>query len=157
MFDDLDLYAGQSRREDRLAKLERLTQIRNELMELIQVRDRLVNELTTMKTRLQEHRHASTELRSRATELLERLIEKYQREGMTDQSLSVEDEQMLEEIDVSRIQLEHEVDDTDRRLRIAQFEADSLAMTLEDLELQVEQLAADLNSEDEEDYLTERH
>jgi len=157
MFDELDFYAAHSWREDRLAKLQRLAQIRDELMELVKVRDRLVKELTSMKTKLEHHRRASAELRSRATQLLERLVEKSQREGAADQPFSAEDERMLEEIDASRIQLEREVEETDRRLRIAQFEADSLAMTLEDLEDQVEELAAELGEYDEDDYLTQQH
>ena len=157
MFDELDFYAAHSWREDRLAKLERLAQIREELIELVKVRDRLVKELTNMKAKLEHHRRVSADLRSRATRLLERLVEKSQREGAAEQPFSIEDERMLEEIDASRIQLEQEVEETDRRLRIAQFEADSLAMTLEDLEDQVAELAAELGEDDENDYLTQRH
>jgi chromosome segregation ATPase len=157
MFEEFDTYSGHTWQEDRLAKLERLAEIRDDLQDLVKARDRLVKELTRMREKLEDHRRSSTELRTRATQLLGRLIERAENEDTDAQTLSPEDERTLEEIDVSRRQLEREVEETDRRLRIAQFEADTLAASLEDLEEQVAELAEDLNIQEGDDYLTERH
>jgi hypothetical protein len=89
-------------------------------------------------------------------QILNRLAKQVEEGAAENQLLSSDDERLINELDASRVQLERDVDLTERRLKIAQFEADSLAELLEDLEDQVAEIAADLDGE-EGSFLNERH
>lgn len=156
MFDEFNFDATEEKWQQHRANLARLGQIQDELRMLVQARDRLLKDLTTLKATLETHRQSGAVIRLRAMQILNRLA-KQAEEGISEgQLLSADDEKLINELDASRIQLEHDVDLTERRLKIAQFEADSLAEMLEDLEDQVAEIAADLDGE-EDGFLNERH
>ncbi|MBI3948931.1 MAG: hypothetical protein HY314_00530 [Acidobacteria bacterium] len=156
MFDEFNFDSTQGKLQQHRANLARLAEIQDELKMLVQARDRLLRDLTTLKATLETHRQAGSVIRLRAMQILNRLAKQVE-EGISEsQLLSSDDERLINELDASRIQLEHDVDLTERRLKIAQFEADSLAQMLEDLEDQVAEIAADLDGE-EDNFLNERH
>lgn len=156
MFDDFNFDSTEEHLQQYRANLTRLAEIQDELKTLVQARDRLLKELTTLKATLEAHRMAGSAIRLRAMQILSRLA-KQAEEGLADeQLLTSDDEKLINDLDASRLQLEHDVDETERRLKIAQFEADSLAEMLEDLEDQVAQIAADLDT-GEDGFLNERH
>jgi chromosome segregation ATPase len=156
MFDDFDFDATQGRLQEHRVNLARLAEIQDELRTLINARDRLLKDLTSLKATLEAHRQAGSAIRLRAMQILTRLAKQVDEGVNENQGLSSDDERLISDLDASRIQLEHDVDLTERRLKIAHFEADSLAEMLEDLEDQVAEIAADLDRE-KDSYLNERN
>ncbi len=160
MFDEFSLNPTEKRTQQYRANLERLAEIQDDLRLLIQARDRLLKDLTTLKATLETHRQTGSAIRGRAMEILDRLakqVETGQGESQGESLwLSSDDERLIQDLEASRVQLEQDVNHTERRLKIAQFEADSLAEMLEDLEDQVAEIASDLDDE-EDDFLNERH
>ncbi|MCS6803796.1 MAG: hypothetical protein RMM98_17450 [Acidobacteriota bacterium] len=156
MFDEFRQNPTESRSQHHQANLARLAEIQAQLKLLVQVRERLLKDLTNLKSKLETHRQAGAAIKSRAMAILNRLAQQVEEGNPAHQTLSPEDEQLLRELEASREQLERDVDVTERKLKIAQFEADTLAQILEELELQVAEIASDLN--DDEDFAPhERH
>ena len=134
----------------------RVVEIQDELKMLVQARDRLLKDLTKLKVTLESHRKAGSTIRHRALQILDRLAGQIDQERPQPQSVDSDDKQLIQDLDASRAQLEHDVSLTERRLKLAQFEADSLAEMLEELEDQVAEIASDLDG-DEDGVLNERH
>lgn len=144
MIDEHNFDLSESRFQQRQANLARLAEIRNELKILVQARNRLLRELATLKATLESHRQAGAAIRLRAMQILARLTKRAEAGISESQLVTSDDERLLNELEASRIQLEKDVQMTERRLKIAQFEADSLAELLEELEDQVAEIAAEL-------------
>lgn len=156
MIDEYNFDLSEGSIQQHRANLARLAEIQDELKMLVYARDRLLRELTTLKATLESHRQASSVIRLRAMQILDRLAKRAEAGVSENQLVTTDDERLLNELDASRIQLEKDVNATERRLKIAQFEADSLAELLEDLEDQVAEIAAELEG-GENSFLNERH
>lgn len=156
MFDEFRQNPAESGYQQHQANLARLAEIQDELKLLVQARNRLLNDLATLKSILETHRQAGATIKSRAMSILNRLAKQVEEGNPEHQTVSPDDERLLRELEAARLQLEREVDVTERKLKIAQFEADSLAQILEELELQVAEIASDLSG-DEDFAPHERH
>jgi hypothetical protein len=148
MFDEYNFDGTEVSLQQHQANLSRLVEIQDELRTLVQARDRLLRDLTILKATLETHRQAGSVIRLRAMQILNRLSKQVEEGTQENQLLDSDDERLIHELDASRAQLEKDVDLTERRLKIAQFEADTLAGMLDDLEDQVAQIAADLDGEE---------
>lgn len=144
MFDDFE--TKEDRFEWHRTSLARLAEIEDEFMMLIQARDRLLKELTSLKETLESHRRQGALLNLRAAELLDRLARRADKAEDND-VLIPEERELINKLNASRRQLERDVLATERQLKIAQFEAKSLTELLEELEDQVAELAVDLEIE----------
>jgi len=156
MIDEYNFDLSEGSIQQRQANLARLAEIQDQLKMLVQARDRLLRELATLKATVESHRQAGSVIRLRAMQILDRLAKQAEAGVSENQLVTTDDERLLNELDASRIQLEKDVNVTERRLKIAQFEADSLAELLEDLEDQVAEIAAELEG-GENSFLNERH
>lgn len=156
MFDEFRQNPTESGYQQHQANLARLAEIQDELKVLVQARNRLLNDLATLKSILETHRQAGATIKSQAMSILNRLAKQVEEGNPEHQTVSPDDERLLRELEAARLQLERDVDVTERKLKIAQFEADSLAQILEELELQVAEIASDLSG-DEDFALHERH
>jgi len=156
MFDEFDFDSTETKSQQHRVHLARLAEIQDELKTLVHARDRLLKELATLKATLESHRQAGSVIRLRAMQILNRLAKQLEEGSGESQLPSTDDEKLINDLDASRLQLERDVDLTERRLKIAQFEADSLADLLEDLEDQVAEIAADLDG-GEDSFFNERN
>jgi chromosome segregation ATPase len=139
-------YTATNKNEDRFSKLERLAEIETELDHLVEVRDRLLEQLGRMRGELEGHRRESLEVRMRALDLFNRLARRA--EESPDGSINPEDENLLHQLDSWRQRLEGEVAKMERKLKVAMFEAESLESTLNELRDQAASLAAELDDDD---------
>jgi len=138
--------------EDKFSKLERLAEIEDKLEELMSARHRLLGKLGQMRNELEGHRRDSVEVRMRAMELLNQVSRRI--EQSPEASLSRDEERLLYELDARRQQLEKEVSELERKLKVATFEAESLDATLDELK----DLAATLEAElDDGEYSGDSH
>jgi hypothetical protein len=139
-------YTATKKNEDRFSKLERLAEIETELDQLVEVRDRLLEQLGRMRGDLEGHRRESLEVRMRALDLFNRIARRV--EETSDSTINPEEEKLLYQLDAWRQRLEGEVGKLERKLKVAMFEAESLEATLDELREQAADIAAELDDEE---------
>jgi uncharacterized coiled-coil DUF342 family protein len=136
-------------------QLVRLAEIQEDLKTLAQARDRIIRELTNLRATLEAHRQAGHIIHTQAIDLLHRLITQAE-EGMgVERPLTFKEAALIQNLEASRLQLTQDVEMTEQRLRVAQFEANSWTQMLEELRNRVAEMAADLDFS--EDAPHERH
>jgi predicted nucleic acid-binding Zn-ribbon protein len=139
-------YVATNKHEDRFSKLERLAEIETELDQLVEVRDRLMEQLSRMRGDLEGHRRESLEVRMRALDLFNRIARRI--EETSDSAITPEEEKLLYQLDAWRQRLEVEVANLERKLKVAMFEAESLETTLNELREAAANIAAELDDEE---------
>jgi chromosome segregation ATPase len=131
--------------EDRLAKWQRLLELRDELEQLRLAREGLLRRLHQMRRTLDGQRRESAEIRARTRELIARIIRRLKESpGST---LTPEEEQQIAALDAWRQRLENEIADMEQQLKVAAFEAESLEASLNEVQQQVDQLAAEMGED----------
>jgi uncharacterized coiled-coil DUF342 family protein len=131
--------------EDRLSKWQRLLDLRDELEQLRLAREGLLRRLHQMRQTLDGHRRESGELRARTRDLISRIRRRLKE--FPGSTLTPEEEREIAALDAWRQRLENEILEMEQKLKVAAFEAESLEASLNDVQQEVDQLAAEIGED----------